>query len=143
VRIEHEIHIERDPAEVFAFLSDPEKRAAWQPTTIAVRRHRQGPLTVGERFDEVHKAFGRELTSTVEVVAYDAPRLFALHIASGAVPLDGRWELEPSDGGTRLRFVSEADVRGPMRLAKPVLARQFRRYHERLKDLLEQGTTSR
>jgi hypothetical protein len=34
-----------------------------------VRRQRQGPLTVGERFEEVHKALGRELSSTVEVVA--------------------------------------------------------------------------
>jgi hypothetical protein len=62
---------------------------------------------------------------------YHAPRLLALHIASGAFYLDGRWELEPGEGGTRLRFVGEADVRGPMLLAKPVLARQFRRYHER------------
>ena len=137
MRIEHELHIDREPAEVFAFLTDPENLPAWQPTTVAVRRQRQGPLTVGERFDEVHKALGRELTSTVEVVAYDAPRLFALHMVSGAVPLDGRWELEPSRGGTLLRFVGEGDIRGPMRLAKPLLARQFRGYHKRLEDLLE------
>lgn len=141
MRIEHEIRIEREPAEVFAVLTDPDKLAAWQPTTVAVRRGRQGPYTVGERFEEVHKALGRELVSTVEVAAYDAPRLFALHIVSGAVPLDGRWELEPSGGGTRLRFAGEADVRGPMRLAKPVLARQFRGYHKRLKDLVQHGPT--
>jgi carbon monoxide dehydrogenase subunit G len=137
VRIEHEIQIDREPAEVFAFLTDPEKLSAWQPTTVAVRRQRQGSFTVGERFEEVHKALGRELTSTVEVAAYDAPRLFALHMVSGAVPLDGRWELEPSRGGTLLRFVGEGDVRGLMRLAKPMLARQFRGYHKRLKDLVE------
>jgi uncharacterized protein YndB with AHSA1/START domain len=137
VRIEHELHIDREPAEVFAFLTDPENLPAWQPTTVAVRRQRQGPLTVGERFEEVHKAFGRELTSTVEVAAHDTPRLFALHMVSGAIPLDGRWELEPSRGGTLLRFVGEGDVRGLMRLAKPMLARRFRGYHERLKGLVE------
>jgi uncharacterized protein YndB with AHSA1/START domain len=137
VRIEHELHIAREPAEVFAFLTDPEKLSAWQSTTVAVRRQWQGPLTAGERFEEVHTALGRELTSIVEVAAYDAPRLFALHMVSGAVPLDGRWELEPSRGGTLLRFVGEGDIRGPMRLAKPVLARQFRGYHKRLKDLVE------
>ena len=137
MRIEHEIHIDREPAEVFAFLTDPENLSAWQPTNVAVRRQQQGPLALGERFEEVHKALGRELASTVEVAAYDAPRLFALHMVSGAVPLDGRWELEPSRGGTLLRFVGEGDVRGLMRLAKPVLARQFRGYHERLKDLVE------
>ena len=139
MRIEHEIHIDAEPADVFAVLSDPERLSDWQPTTVAVRRQRQGPLGLGERFEEVHKGLGRELTSTVEVAAYDPPRLFALHLVSGAVPLDGRWELEPSRGGTRLRFVGEGDVRGPMRLAKPVLARQFRSYHKRLKSLVERG----
>jgi hypothetical protein len=139
VRVEQEIHIEREPSDVFAFLSDPEKLPSWQPTTVAVRRHRQGPLTVGERFEEVHKALGRGLTSMVEVTACEAPRVFALHIVSGAVPFDGRWELAPVPGGTRLRFIGEARARGPMRLAKPLLARQFGRYHRRLKELLENG----
>jgi uncharacterized protein YndB with AHSA1/START domain len=137
MRIEQEIHIERAPADVFAALTDPGRLPEWQTTTVAVTRERQGPLTVGERFDELHRGLGRELTSTVEVVAYDAPRVFALHIVSGAVPLDGRWELEANNGGTRLRFVGEADARGPMRLAKPLFARQFRGHHERLKALLE------
>jgi carbon monoxide dehydrogenase subunit G len=137
VRIEHEIHIDREPAEVFAFLTDSENLSAWQPTTVAVRRQQQGPLALGERFEEVHKALRRELASTVEVAAYDPPRLFALHLVSGAVPLDGRWELEPSPGGTLLRFVGEGDVHGLLRLTKPMLARQFRGYHKRLKDLVE------
>jgi uncharacterized protein YndB with AHSA1/START domain len=139
VRIEHEIHIDGEPAEVFAVLTDPERLSAWQPTTVAVRRQRQGPFGVGERFEEVHKGLGRELTSTVEVAAYDAPQLFALRMVAGAVPLDGRWELEPSRGGTRLRFVGEGDVHCLLRLARPILARQFRGYHKRLKSLVEDG----
>jgi uncharacterized protein YndB with AHSA1/START domain len=137
MRIEHEIAIARTPDEVFAYLTDVDRLATWQPTTVAVERDAAGPLRLGERFDEVHKAAGRVLRSTVEVVEYDPPRLFALHVVSGAVPLDGRWELEPEDGGTRLRFVGHGDVRGPLRLAKPMLARRFRGYHARLKQLLE------
>jgi hypothetical protein len=48
MRIEHEIDIKREPGDVFAYLSDPEKLSAWQSTAVAVRRQRQGPLTVGE-----------------------------------------------------------------------------------------------
>jgi hypothetical protein len=69
MRIEHEIDLKREPRDVFAYLSGPEKLSAWQPTAVAVRRQRQGSLTVGERLEEVHKALGRELSSTVEVVA--------------------------------------------------------------------------
>jgi uncharacterized protein YndB with AHSA1/START domain len=139
MRIEHEIQIARPPAAVFAYLTDTEKLASWQPTTVAVERAADGPLAVGERFDEVHRALGRDLRSTVEVVAYDPPHVFALHVVSGALPLDGRWELEAVDGGTRLRFLGHGDVRGPLRLARPMLARQFRGYHARLKELLEAG----
>jgi uncharacterized protein YndB with AHSA1/START domain len=134
----HEIEIQRSPAEVFAYLTDASKLASWQPTTVGVHRDADGPLTLGERFVEVHKALGREHRTTVEVVAYEPPSLFALHIVEGAVPLDGRWELEPIATGTRLRFTGRGDVRGAMRFAKPMLARQFRGYHERLKTLLEE-----
>ena len=139
MRIEHEIDIKRAPADVFAFLTDPEKLSAWQPRTVAVRRQRQGPLIVGERFEEVHKALGRELLSTVEVAAYDAPRVFALRVVAGALPLDGRWQLAQRPTGTRLHFIGQGNVRGLMRLTKPMLARQFRGYHQRLKDILERG----
>lgn len=137
MRIESVIEIDRDPEVVFAVLTDADKLPAWQPNTTAVKREQEGPLTVGERFQEVHRAMGRDLRSTVEVAACDAPRLFELHIVSGPMPLDGRWELEPSPGGTRLRFTGDAQVRGPMRLLKPMIARQFRGYHKRLKALVE------
>jgi uncharacterized protein YndB with AHSA1/START domain len=139
MRFEHEIAIGRPPTEVFAYLTDPEKLSAWQTTTVGVERDRTGPLVVGERFAEVHKAFGHESRTTVEVVAFEEPGLFALHIASGSLPLHGRWELEPAAGGTRMRFVGHGEIRGLKRLLKPMLARQFRKYHERLKSLLEDG----
>lgn len=69
--------------------------------------------------------------------ACEPPRLFALNIVSGPMPLNGRWELEPTDGGTRLLFKGDADVRGPMRLMRPLLERRFASYHRRLKNLVE------
>jgi uncharacterized protein YndB with AHSA1/START domain len=143
MRIETVTEITRSPEVVFAVLTDAAKLPAWQPNTTAVKREQEGPLTAGERFREVHRTMGRDLHSTVEVTACETPRLFELRIVSGPMPLDGRWELEPSAAGTRLRFTGDARVRGPMRLLKPMLARQFRGYHERLKELVEQdGATS-
>src|SRR5262245_60304107 len=109
MRFEQEIEINRLPAEVFAFLTDPDKLSAWQSTTVGVKRERRGPLALGERLDEVHRALGREVRTTVEVAAYEAPALFELHVVSGGIPLDGRWELQPSATGTRLRFVGHGD----------------------------------
>jgi uncharacterized protein YndB with AHSA1/START domain len=138
MEFQHEIEIARNPAAVFDVLTDPAKLPAWQPTTVSVRRDRQGPLVIGERFDEVHRAMGREAPSTVEVVDFEPGKLFALRIVSGPLPLDGRWELLPTPTGTRLSFTGRTKSPGLMRLAKPMLARQFRGYHKRLKALLEQ-----
>jgi uncharacterized protein YndB with AHSA1/START domain len=137
MEFQHEIEIDRSPADVFDVLTDPEQLSSWQTTTVAVKRDRQGPLVVGERFDEVHRAMGRETPSTVEVVDFEPGKLFALRIVSGPLPLDGRWELSPTASGTRLTFTGEARSPGLMRLAKPMVARQFRGYHKRLKALLE------
>src|SRR5829696_5521993 len=59
---------------------------------------------------------------------------FSTHIVEGAMPVDGRWTFEEDGaGGTRVRFVAEGPVTGPMRLLEPLLrrgvARSFRHYH--------------
>jgi uncharacterized protein YndB with AHSA1/START domain len=137
LRIEQSIEIARPPQAVFDFLTDPERLPEWQTSTVEVRRERSGPLEVGERFTEVHAAMGRRLESTVEVAESTPPSAFALKILDGAMPLDGRWTFEPTADGTRVHFVGEANVGGLKKLARPLIARQFRGYHELLKKRLE------
>jgi uncharacterized protein YndB with AHSA1/START domain len=137
MRIEDSIEISRPPEPVFAYLTDPEHLPEWQTSTVEVHRDRNGPLEVGERFREVHAAMGKKLESTVEVAESSPPRAFALKILDGPMPLDGRWTFEPAGDGTRIHFVGEANVSGPKKLARPLLARQFRGYHQLLKKRLE------
>lgn len=141
MQIEQTIEIAAPPERVFAVLSDPTRLAEWQTSTVEVRRDAEGPLRVGERFNEVHAAFGRQVESTVEVAEWEPSRTLALRIVGGPLPLDGRWTLEPHEGGTRLHFHGEARLRGLLRVAAPigrgVIARQFDGHHRRLKQLLE------
>jgi carbon monoxide dehydrogenase subunit G len=137
MRIEDTFDVQSPPEAVFDYLTDPERLPEWQTSTVEVRRERSGPLEVGERFKEVHAAMGRKLESTVEVAESARPSAFALKILDGAMPLDGRWTFEPDGDRTRVRFVGEADVRGAKKLARPLIARQFRGYHRLLKQRLE------
>src|SRR5687767_14137854 len=115
MRFEHTLMIDRPPDAVFALLTDTERLAEWQPTTVEVRRSASGPLSRGERFGEVHKAMGRKMESTFEVAEYEPGRLFALHAVDGPMLLDGRWELAADgNGGTSLHFIGEGPVKGPM-----------------------------
>ena len=137
MRIEQTIEIARPQQAVFDFLTDPERLPEWQTSTVEVRRERSGPLAVGERFKEVHAAMGRRLESTVEVAESNPPSAFALKVLDGAMPLDGRWTFEAAGDGTRVHFLGEADVGGLKKLARPLIARQFRGYHRLLKQRLE------
>src|SRR5687767_11035063 len=130
MRLEQEIHIARPAREVFSLVTDTERLGEWQKGTVECRRTGSGALSVGERLHEVHAAMGRKLESVFEVTEYDRDRAFALKAVDGPVLLDGRWEFAGVDGGTRVRFVGEGPVAGWM---KPMLSRQFRGHHKRLK----------
>ena len=131
--------IARPAADVFGYVTDPELLPTWQTNTISSVP--DGPLAVGTRLREVHRApGGKELASLVEITEYEPGRAFALHVVEGT-PVDLRITLERADGGTLMRFRAFGRLTGVMRLAQPllgrVLRRQFARQCETLKRLLE------
>lgn len=138
-----ETDIARSPADVFAYVTDPAKLASWQTNTVSAVPDRDGPLRVGTRLREVHSGpGGRQLESLVEVSELEPDRLFALRMIDGPLPVDGRIVLEPSERGTRLRFIVQGEPRGPLRFLRPLMSaalkRQFREHCATLKLVLEQ-----
>jgi uncharacterized protein YndB with AHSA1/START domain len=139
VRVEHSLVIERPPAEVFAYTTDPANLAEWQSTALEARS--EGPVQQGAHVTEVRKFLGRRMESEVEVTAFEPDRRFALKVLSGPVPFAFEQTLEPSDGGTRVSVVAEGEPGGFFKLAEPIVARALRRELrgnlETLKDVLE------
>ena len=136
-----ETHIARPVAEVFAHSTDPSRLGSWQANTVSATRVDDGTYGVGSRLREVHRApGGKELASVVEVSEYEPDRAFALRVVEGT-PVHARMTFEPADGGTLVRFAAQGRLRGPLRLAQPLLARtlkrQFTKDCERLKLVLE------
>ena len=123
-----ETHIERPVADVFAYVTDPQKLATWQTNTVSVTQEGDGPLRVGTRLREVHRGpGGRELASLVEVSELERERTFSLRMIEGALPIDARIAFEPSAGGTLLRFTAHGRPTGPLRFAQPLMRRMLRR----------------
>ena len=139
IRIELTIAIERSPEDVFELLTDIGRLPEWQ--TSAIEAHSDGPLEQGSRVAEKRRLLGREVDSELEVVAYEPPTRLTLRSLGGPVNFTVDHELAAKGGGTELTFVAEAQPRGALRLAEPVLARtaeqQFRQDFDRLKELLE------
>lgn len=123
-----ETEIARPVEEVFAYVADPSKLATWQTNTVSVTQEGDGPLGLGTRLREIHRApGGRELESLVEVSEFDPPRVFALRMIEGPLPIDGRIAFEPSGDGTLMSFHCSGRPSGLLRLASPLLKRTIKR----------------
>ena len=131
MRAELTIEIARTPDDVFSYLTDVTNLPAWQ---AGVKRAtlRDGWI------EESRSLLGRELTTTLEIVEQEAPRLFTLRALDSPVPFTVRHELEPAGDGTLLTVTADGEVPG---FAAGLLARgaerQFRKDFERLKRILE------
>jgi uncharacterized protein YndB with AHSA1/START domain len=141
VQFDFALEIDRPVEEVFAYISDADRLADWDPRVVRVVRETEGPLGVGTRFRETRKVFGREVDQVVEVSEYEPPNRFSLRIVSGPLPINARNLLERIDGRTRLRLFAEGELSGLARAAQPLVKRlvkrQLRQHYARIRQNLE------
>lgn len=142
IKIEFPVEIDRPVDEVFNYVTDPTKLGEWQPTIVSVTQQTDGPIDKGTRLLEVRSApFGKRAEALVEVSEFEQNRRFGLKVVSGPLPIDGHHTFSSVNGGTHIDFVAEGSLKGPMRIAQPllrrVLDRQFKRYYAELKSVLE------
>ena len=134
-------NIDRPASEVFSYASDPDKLSTWQTNTVSAIQEGDGPLGLGTRLREVHRApGGKELESVVEVSEFEPGRVFALQVVEGT-PVHLRMTFEATGTGTQVRFRAHGRLGGAMRVMQPVLGRvlkrQFTTQLAELKRLLE------
>jgi carbon monoxide dehydrogenase subunit G len=139
-RFEHTIEIDRPPAEVFAFVTQPANYPRWQPSLIEVRPHRNGQLRVGREVTEVRRFLGREIETTWTCVEHLPASRSTIESPDGPVPFRASFDLAPAGTGTRFTWTVETGGTAA-RLAGPLVARSTRRELETnagcLKRLLE------
>jgi carbon monoxide dehydrogenase subunit G len=141
VRAELSIAIERPPEDVFAYLADVSNLTEWQSGVHSAGIEGGGSAALGARVVESRTMLGKEMTTTLEIVDFEPPRLFTLRALDGPALLTVRHELEPSGDETELRVVVEGEVKHMPGFAAGLMMRgaerQFRKDFERLKRLLE------
>jgi uncharacterized protein YndB with AHSA1/START domain len=130
------------PESVFDYMTNPANLQAWQTSKTRVEVLSEGEPRTGYRVREWTKVPGRkEFEQVVEFAQFERPGRLGTHIVEGPQPIDGTWVLTPTDTGTRVHFVADGPLRGPLRLLEPVVKRvidrQFREYHENLRRNVE------
>ncbi len=137
MRITETFTVACPPEDVFAYMVEPENLAKWQTIKTFVTPLSDGEPRLGYRVREGNRVGLRRWEQVVEFVEFEPGRAFGVRVIEGP-PSSGRWVFEPDGEGTRVRF--EAEFRAPRLLApvlKPVMRRQFRTYHRRLRDQVE------
>jgi uncharacterized protein YndB with AHSA1/START domain len=118
----NETTIARPPDAVFAFLADAENDAAWRPAVVEIKR--VSGDGVGTRYRQVVGGpGGRRIDADIEITAYEPVSRIAFRTLTGPVRPEGAYELEPADGGTRVRFTLAAELSGLKRAMAPMVRR--------------------
>jgi carbon monoxide dehydrogenase subunit G len=121
----------RPPDEAYAYLSDFSTTEEWDPGVVEADRVGNAPVCEGTEFRLVAAFLGRKTPLTYRIIEYDPPNAVTFRGENSSVISLDRITFEPSDGGTRVTYDAELELKGPFRLAEPLLALAFRRVGNR------------
>ena len=141
ISIEKSFHINKPPADVFAFMSDFANDAKWQADLVSSRKTSDGPIGVGTTGQIVQKVMGQEMKNEIEVTAYEPPKRFAAKTTSGPVSFEFTTTYEDMGGGTHLTMKLTGEAKGFFKVAEGMLQKEVEKTFERdfakLKEILE------
>ena len=136
LKLTHEIEIGRPPADVYAYVAEPEHLPEWQADVHAIE------VESPTRFRESRTFLGRHATSSVDVLVAEPGRELTLRTSGGPVAVTVRHVFVPAgDRRTRLAVTADAEVGGALRMAARMMRgaaeQRLRKDFERLKQILE------
>jgi hypothetical protein len=139
-----EIEIGREPAEVAAFVADPDNATAWYENIESVEWKTPKPLAVGSRIAFVARFLGRRLAYTYEIREHVPGERFVMSTAEGPFPMETTYTWKAAaPGRTLMRLRNRGEPSGFARVGAPMMSAAMRRANrrdlEQLRSLLEPG----
>jgi len=135
--------INRPVAEVFAFLSNFENNAQWEPSVLEAHQVSSEPMQVGTKLSEIRKFMGRQVASNYEVIGYETNRKFAVQSVSGPIQVKASYTFEPTESGTKITDTAEFEIHGFFKLMAPLFGMMVRNQMEsnfrKIKEIFERS----
>jgi len=117
--------------EAFAYLSDFSTSAEWDPGVVEAERIGAGAAGVGTEFRLAAEFLGRKTALTYRVVEYEPPTAVTFLGENTTVVSHDRITLETTTTGTRVTYDADLRLKGPLRVADPLLGLAFNRVGDR------------
>ncbi|MGH3785021.1 MAG: SRPBCC family protein [Pseudonocardiaceae bacterium] len=104
--------VDRAPAEVFDYVTDPTRFVEWQRNVVGGHMDTGGPTAVGTKCLTTRKIGFAERAVTAEVTHIDPPRAWGVHGIDGPIRAIVNVTVDPLDDGRRSRLTIEVDFEG-------------------------------
>jgi uncharacterized protein YndB with AHSA1/START domain len=138
------ILIERPPAEVSAYVCDPQNAPRWYVNIKASHWVGEPGVRRGARAAFVAFFLGRKLEYTYEFIEYEPGRLLSMTTAQGPFPMTTEYRFEPVGNQgqqTTMSLRNYGDPSGFSKVLAPIMSRAMRSANQKdllnLKEILE------
>src|SRR5271165_6774576 len=125
------IDTQRPPEEVFAYLSDFSTTEQWDPGVLEAERLGDAAVGTGTEFRLVAAFLHRKTQLTYRIVECDLPSAVTFRGENSSVVSLDRITFEPSAAGTRITYDADLALKGPLKIADPLLRMAFNRVGDR------------
>jgi carbon monoxide dehydrogenase subunit G len=121
----------RERDDVFAYISDFSTTQEWDPGVVEAERLNDTTVGEGTEFRLLSEFLGRKTALTYRIVEYDPPHAVTFRGENASVISNDRITFEAVGEGTRITYDAELALKGPLRLADPLLGLAFNRVGDR------------
>lgn len=116
--------------EVFEYLADFSNAKEWDPSVKSAERLDTGEIKVGSTFRLAVEFMGRTSELVYAITELEPPRLVTFSGENSAVTSLDTITFEPAADGTSVTYDADLQLKGPLKLADPLLAVAFKRIAE-------------
>ncbi len=125
------LDIQQPREHVFAYLSDFSTTREWDPGVVEAERLNGQAVGEGTEFRLVAEFLGRRNELTYRTVEYDPPHAVTFLGENATVISRDRITFDSTAAGTRVTYDADLALKGPLRIADPLLALAFNRVGDR------------
>ncbi len=121
--------------DTFAYIADFATNEEWDPNTVSATRIGEGPVATGAEYDLVVSMGSGTIPMRYTIEAFEPDRRVVLRGVGKDIVATDDIRFQPTDdGGTRVDYIADIELKGWKGLLSPFLGGAFRKIGEGARD---------